>query len=152
MGDLAVLLLIAVAAVIAVRRVAWITRVASSSMEPTLRPADLRITRRLRRSERIRRGDIVVLRSPDLRRRVVKRVVGLPGETVTVGGRGVRIDGIALPEPYVRRHGGRTGTFRVPDGTWFVLGDDRPRSSDSRAWREPFVPRAAIEGRLLMVG
>jgi signal peptidase I len=93
------------------------------------------------------RGDVVVLRSGELGRRVVKRVVGLPGESVVVDHRGVRVDGVRLAEPYVLVHGGAGGSFSVPDGAYVVLGDNRARSSDSRSWRQPFVVRSAIEGR-----
>ncbi len=141
--------LAAVAAALAMRRTVWVTRVASWSMAPTLRPADLLLTRRLRRSEPIERGAIVVLRSAELRRRVVKRVVGLPGESVVVDGWGVRVNGLRLAEPYVLGNGGPGGSFSVPGGAYLMLGDNRTRSNDSRSWRQPFVPRAAIEGRLI---
>jgi signal peptidase I len=135
------------AAAVAIRRVVWLTRVESWSMAPTLRPGSLLLTRRLRRSEHIDRGDIVVLRSAELGRRVVKRVVGLPGETVVVDRRGVSVDGVPLAEPYVAVHGAATGSFPVPEGAYLVLGDNRARSSDSRSWRQPFAARSAIEGR-----
>lgn len=134
------------AAAVAIRHVVWLTRVESWSMAPTLRPRSLLLTRRLRRSDGVRRGDVVVLRSAELGRRVVKRVVGLPGETVVVDSRGVSVDGVPLAEPYVLVHGGAGGSFPVPDGAYLVLGDNRARSSDSRSWRQPFVARSAIEG------
>lgn len=136
-----------VAAAVAVRHVVWLTRVESWSMAPTLRPGSLLLTRRLRRSDDIRRGDVVVLRSAELGRHVVKRVVGLPGETVVVDSRGVFVDGLRLAEPQVLVHGGAVGSFSVPDAAYLVLGDNRARSSDSRSWRQPFVARSAIEGR-----
>lgn len=149
MPELAVLGLLVVAVALAVRRFVWVTRVASWSMTPTLQPADLLLTRRLRRSEHLDRGDIVVLRSAELGRRVVKRVAGLPGESVVVDSRGVSVDGVRLAEPYVLVNGGPGGSFSVPDGAYLVLGDNRARSSDSRSWRQPFVARSAIEGRLI---
>ncbi len=134
-------------AAVAMRRVAWLTRVESWSMAPALRPGSLLLTRRLRQSDVVRRGDVVVLRSAELGRRVVKRVVGLPGETVVVDDRGVSVDGVRLAEPYVLTHGGPGGSFSVPDGAYLVLGDNRARSSDSRSWRQPFVARSTIDGR-----
>ncbi len=137
------------AAAVAIRHVVWLTRVKSWSMAPTLRPGSLLLTRRLRRSDRVRRGDVVVLRSAELGRRVVKRVVGLPGETVVVDSRGASVDGVPLAEPYVLVHEGAGGSFSVPDGAYLVLGDNRARSSDSRSWRQPFVTRSAIEGHCI---
>ena len=136
-----------VAAAVAIRHLVWLTRVESWSMTPTLRPGSLLLTRRLRHSDGVRRGDVVVVRSVELGRRIVKRVVGLPGESVVVDGRGISVDGVRLAEPYVLGHGGAGGSFSVPDGAYLVLGDNRARSSDSRSWRQPFVARAAIEGR-----
>jgi signal peptidase I len=74
MSEMTVLGLLAagVAVVVVVRGVAWVTRVASSSMAPTLQPADLVITRRLWRSQQIYRGDIVVLRSAELGRSLAR--------------------------------------------------------------------------------
>jgi signal peptidase I len=139
----------ALAAAVAIRHVVWLTWVESWSMAPTLRPGSLLLTRRLRRSEAVRRGDVVVVRSAELGRSVVKRVVGMPGETVVVDSRGVSVDGARLAEPYVSGHGGAGGSFPVPDGAFLVLGDNRARSSDSRSWRQPFVARSTIEGRLV---
>jgi signal peptidase I len=135
------------AAAVAIRHVVWLTRVESWSMAPNLRPGSLLLTRRLRRSEGVRRGDVVVFRSAELGRRIVKRIVGLPGETVVVDSRGVSVDRVPLGEPYVLVHGGAGGSFSVPDGAYLVLGDNRVWSSDSRSWRQPFVARSAIEGR-----
>lgn len=142
-------LALGVAVAVPIRRLVWLTRVESWSMTPALRPGSLLLTRRLRRSEGVRRGDVVVLRSAELGRRVVKRVIGLPGETIIVDGRGVRVDGVPLAEPYVLGNGGAAGSFPVPDGAYLVLGDNRARSRDSRSWRQPFVARTAIEGRVI---
>lgn len=61
-----------------------------------------------------------MLRSAALGRRVVKRAVGLPGETVVVDERGFSVDGVRLAEPYVLDHGGVGGSFPVPDATVLV--------------------------------
>jgi len=143
--------LLAVAAAVSagmVRRHWWLTRIRSWSMYPGLRPGEHVVTRAIRRSDGIRRGDVVVIDSTELGRRVVKRVVGLPGETVRIAPGGVTVDGRRLNEPYPMIAGGPTGTFRVPSGAFLVLGDNRARSSDSRAWRQPYLPAAAIRGRL----
>jgi signal peptidase I len=115
----------------------------------------------------IRRGDIIVFRyplNPDTD--YVKRVVGLPGDTVEVKDKIVSINGKPMSEPYVihvdprvmpsrpslPEYGGvrdQYGPYTVPDGQYFAMGDNRDRSSDSRYWGT--VPRSMIKGRAFMV-
>lgn len=64
----------------------------------------------------------------------IKRVIGLPGETVKVTAEGVWIDGVRLEEPYIASNGGTTGTWDIPEDHVFVMGDNRPNSSDARVF------------------
>lgn len=123
-----------------------------------------------------KRGDIVVFRPPsEPSKFYVKRVIGLPGDTVDIRGGNVyvRADGeeseVELDEPYLDegnqgstfRHppnsGDRTPTvYNVPEGEYFLLGDNRQGSHDSRSFRidgkeAPFVPDANIKGRVWFV-
>jgi signal peptidase I len=145
---LAILVIPAAITAMVARRYWWLTRIRSWSMYPTLHPADCVPARKLNGVAPIRRGDIVIIASAETGRRLVKRVIGLPGETVDVGQHGVTIDGVPLAEPYVAAHGGPKGSFCIPAHAYVVLGDNRPRSSDSRSWTMPFVPVTAIRGRL----
>ena len=93
------------------------------------------------------RGDVVVLDSPRQDELLIKRVIGLPGETVTLRGGRVYINGALLEEPYVQEF----CTYPSCDGTWelgpdeyFVLGDNRSHSLDSHTFGP--VPRSAIKG------
>lgn len=140
--------LVAAITAVVVRRHGWLTRVRSWSMYPTLQPGDVHLTRAIARPDHLRRGDIVVIQSAELGRDVIKRIIGLPGETVDISADGVSIDGLGVPEPYRTILGGPAGTFHVPAGTYLVLGDNRPRSSDSRTWTQPYVPAAAVRGRV----
>lgn len=127
---------------------AWLTRVQSHSMAPTLRDGALALTLRLGRRATPRRGDIVVADSRELGRRVVKRIIGLPGETVDFRAGQVHIDGRPLAEPYASRSV-FTDSFQVPPGHYLLLGDHRDASNDSRSWRQPYIAREAIVGRIV---
>jgi signal peptidase I len=115
----------------------------------------------------IRRRDVIVFKYPEEPDRdFIKRVIGLPGETVEVRGKKVYIDGNALDEPYahylqpittpsefhevtsfdVRE---RYGPVTVPANQFFVMGDNRDNSQDSRYWG--FLPRENIKGKALLI-
>jgi len=101
----------------------------------------------------IKRGDTVVFWYPeDTTKSYIKRVIGLPGDTVSVQDGSVYVNGKKLEEDYVpeeyrddRPYGPRT----VPPNEYFVLGDHRISSNDSRAWG--FVPRNYIYGKAVFV-
>src|SRR4051812_37487980 len=115
----------------------------------------------------IRRGDIIVFRYPLAPETdFVKRVIGLPGETVEVHDKNVYINSKKLDEPYVihldpavypaqqalpepYRSRDQFNSYVVPPGQYFAMGDNRDRSSDSRYWGT--VPRSMIKGRAFMV-
>lgn len=94
------------------------------------------------------RGDIVIIRDPDLPERLIKRVIGLPGETIHIKDGVVWIDGVRLDEPYAK---GRTFPsklempYRIPEDSVFVLGDNREHSLDSRSLGA--IPLTYIEGK-----
>ena len=112
----------------------------------------------------VRRGDVIVFKYPDEPERdFIKRVIGLPGETVELRAKKVYIDGQPLDEPYVHfllpaseaqeitsfdvRE--RYGPVKVPDRQYFVMGDNRDNSQDSRYWG--FLPAHYVKGRALMI-
>jgi signal peptidase I len=110
------------------------------------------------------RGDIIVFKYPqDEKRDFIKRIIGLPGDVVQVRGAQVYVNGKALDEPYVR-----PGTSRphlgvapycgyaygcepltVPPNSYFVMGDNRDNSQDSRYWG--FVKRDKIKGKAFLI-
>ena len=113
----------------------------------------------------VRRADIVVFKYPeDPERDFIKRVIGLPGETLEIRRKRVFIDGEPIGEPYV---GGLWspsigpqetispnlrddyGPVTIPPGEYFVMGDNRDNSQDSRYWG--FLPRSYLKGKALMV-
>lgn len=159
--------LAAVAVLVFQAEVAKPYRIPSASMEPTLHCAKPASGCRSRVSDRVianrlvyrfhdpRRGDIIVFEAPaqveaacNADGTFVKRVVGLPGEKVSMRNGHVFINGLRLDEPYLRPayRGRESGDWaRIPSGGYFVLGDNRAMSCDSRRWG--VVPRDNIIGR-----
>lgn len=126
--------------------------VSGPSMEPTFYTGTRLLSSRVAYwSSDPQRGDIVVFRSPFDREVLVKRVIGLPGERITVRGGGVFIDGIALDEPYLEGSVVTTGDvdLSLDADEYFVMGDNRPSSNDSRAWG-PLL-RSALIGKAWLV-
>jgi signal peptidase I len=126
-------------------------------------PTTTRLEEMLLPIDPIRRGDIVVFKYPeDPERDFIKRVIGLPGETIEVKNKKVHIDGQALDEPYVQylippdEEGAseldvrmQYGPVTVPEGHYFMMGDNRDNSQDSRYWG--FLPRDYVKGKALFV-
>lgn len=91
------------------------------------------------------RGSIVMFRSDELDELLVKRVIGLPGDTVSLENGYVYINGTQLEEEYLPAQGitwptGGTAVFEVPEDCIFVMGDNRTGSYDSRGWSQPYIP------------
>ena len=101
--------------------------------------------------EKIQRGDILVFYSNELQERLIKRVVGLPGETVELRSDGqVYIDGAKLEEDYVKNQSGPARAFKLPEDHYLFLGDNRADSKDARFWDEKYINREDIEGKALI--
>jgi signal peptidase I len=161
----------AIAIVLAIKQ--WVInpyRIPSSSMEPTLHCARPGAGCEARLSDRVlanrfiyhfrspHRGEIIVFNTPTAAAEAacnasgtfVKRLIGLPGDTVRYQRNVLTINGKVLKEPYIKagRAGGRQGTWRVGPGMYFFMGDNRAESCDSRAWGS--VPRHSIIGEVFM--
>lgn len=80
-------------------------------------------------------GDVIVFSLPnDPNKEYIKRVIGLPGDRVEISGRQVIVNGEVLFEPYIAADPLYTGSWTVPEGSLFVLGDNRNNSTDSHVW------------------
>ena len=123
-------------------------RIPTGSMIPTIMEGDRIIGNRIAYiNSEPRRGDIIVFYYPDDEtEKYVKRVIGLPGETVYIADGLVYIDGQALDESdYLTvTTAGVSGPFIVPDDSYFVMGDNRNSSWDSRFWNNTFVHKDKI--------
>jgi signal peptidase I len=126
-------------------------RVENVSMEPTLMPGEFLLVNRLAyRFGEIDYGDIIVFHNPgNPAEDFIKRVIGLPGDMVTVENGIVYINDFPLDESYIAAPPNYSGSWEVPEGGVFVLGDNRNQSSDSHAWG--FVPVENIVGRALVI-
>ncbi len=125
--------------------IAWVVRtfifhpfyIPSGSMEPTLMPQDRIIVNKfIYRFKEPARGDIVVFLPPNDSRDYIKRVIGLPGETVEIKNGRVFINSRPISEPYKNKSAdfSNFGPFKLPKNSYFVMGDNRPNSSDSRVF------------------
>ncbi len=149
--DLLETILLAVVLFVGINLVSARIRVESISMEPTLIPGEFVIVNKLAyRFGEMHRGDVVVFYYPrDPSQRYIKRLIGLPGDEVTVSGGRVFINGEALNEPYLNAPPTYMGTWQVPQDGIFVLGDNRNRSADSHVWG--MVPLDYIIGKAIFV-
>jgi signal peptidase I len=146
--SVALVALVVVAALAAVRFVAEPFRVPSGSMVPTLRSGDSVLVEKL--SHGARRGDLVVFRRPGNGEILLKRVVAVGGDTVALEDGALYVDGHRRHEAYANPHaidGVYFGPVRVPRGSLFAMGDNRGDSLDSRQFGA--VPAARVIGRVV---
>lgn len=125
--------------------------VPTGSMENTIMPGDNILGFRLAYlQEEPERGDVIFFPFPDDEtQKYVKRIIGLPGETVTIMDGKIYIDGATEPleEPYLKEEWTKgTGpfVFEIPEDSYLCLGDNRNRSADAREWNNPYVAREKI--------
>ena len=132
------------------------SRVPTGSMETTIMPKSRVIGSRLSYiSSDPQRGDVVIFHFPDDptgKTYYVKRVIGLPGETVTVVDGKVFIDDSDTPldEPYLSEPmEGSWGPYEVPEDSYFMMGDNRNNSLDARFWENQYVKKDKIIAKVL---
>jgi len=126
----------------------------TGAMEDTIKPNDRIIANRLAYvTSEPQRFDVVVFRYPDDEKVLfIKRIIGLPGETVTIREGKVYINDsdIPLDDSFSKNNSeGNNGPYEVPDGHFFMLGDNRNSSADSRVWENTYLSKDKILGKVL---
>lgn len=123
----------------------------SASMETTIMTGDRIFGNRLAyKNHDPQRQDIVIFKFPDDESQLfIKRIIGLPGETLEVIDGKVYINGDPIDESeYIKVDAiGDYGPVTIPEGSYFMMGDNRNYSADSRFWVHPFVSRNKILGK-----
>lgn len=159
--ELGILVLVAVVLAVLLRAfMVQVFYVPSTSMLPTLRPGDRILVDKLSyHLHAVDRGDIVVFARPPAEHcggpvvpDLVKRVIGLPGDHISSRGNQVIIDGKPIPQPWLPPGtvlGKPIPPTVVPPNSFYVLGDNRARSCDSRYWG--VVPRSLVVGKVVAV-
>lgn len=137
--DTAKIVIFVIIVLILIQYVISITKVVGSSMNPTLKDEDILILNKLKyRFQEIQRGDIVSLKHADTKY-LIKRIIGLPGDTVKIENNAVYLNGKKYEEPYLAEDL-EYDDFDlkdleysvIPENMYFVLGDNRENSLDSR--------------------
>jgi signal peptidase I len=150
--DLLETVFLAVALFLAINAVSARIRVESVSMQPTLYEGDFVIVNKLAyKLGTPSRGDVVIFHFPPdpNREPYIKRIIGLPEETIKVSGGKVYVNGAQIREPYIKAPPNYENSWTVPSDSLFVLGDNRNNSSDSHSWG--MVPLENVIGKAEVV-
>ena len=149
--DIIETLVLAVVLFLGINTVSARVRVDGFSMIPTLKDGEFVLVSKVNyRFGNVERGDIIVFHFPvDPKQELIKRVIGLPGDTIGVQNGTVSVNGQILTEPYIAATPAYSGNWTVPDGQLFVLGDNRNDSSDSHSWG--FLPYEKVVGKAVVI-
>lgn len=149
--DLLETVILAVVLYLGINAVSARVRVDGFSMNPTLQDGEYVLVNKLAYKTGVpARGDIVVFRFPmDPKQDLIKRVIGMPGDTVTVQEGAVKVNGVMLDEPYIAAAPVYNGEWQIPEGELFVLGDNRNDSSDSHSWG--LLPQENVIGKAVLI-
>jgi signal peptidase I len=149
--DLIEMIVLAIVLFIGINAVSARVRVDGISMFPTLQNGEFVLVNRLAyQMGEVQRSDIIVFEYPkDPSQDLIKRVIGLPGDEIVIEAGKVIVNGAALDEPYIAAPPEYSGTWQVPEGYLFVLGDNRNDSSDSHSWG--LLPLSNVIGKAVLI-
>ena len=126
------------------------TIVKMHSMENTLHPNDyIFLSKQAYTFGEAKQGDIIVFESTETEENLIKRIIGLPGDTVSISDGNVFVNEVKQDEPYTKdgTTAGEMEEITVPEGSFFVLGDNRQSSRDSREDSVGFVSEDKVIGK-----
>lgn len=149
--DILETLVLAVILFVGINAVSARVRVDGFSMRPTLDDGEFVLVSKLSyRFGEFERGDIVVFHFPlNPEEELVKRIIGLPGDQVTVQDNQLYVNGQLLNEPYIAQAPVYSGSWTVTEGQLFVLGDNRNNSNDSKDWG--LLPQENVVGKAVLI-
>ena len=149
--DILETIILAVVLYFGINAVSARVRVDGFSMRPTLQDGEYILVNKLAyKTGEPRRGDIIVFIFPvNPQEDLIKRVIGLPGETVSIHNGVVSVNGVELAEPYISSPPAYDGDWVVPESQLFVLGDNRNDSRDSHQWN--FLPIENVIGKAVLI-
>ncbi len=120
-------------------------QIISSSMEPTFQTGDRVITIK---PDKLKRKNIVAIKDPKGKGEIlIKRIIGLPGETIEIKEGSVYINNKKIFEPYIKENPIYEIKVKIPDDYYFLLGDNRNNSEDSSIWGP--IPKELIIGKII---
>ena len=122
-------------------------KVPTGSMIPTINKNEQFFVTKIYNTDKIERGEILVFYSEELQETLIKRVIGLPGDHISIIGGNVSVNGEELDEPYVKNPDNNYGEYQVPEGKFFFLGDNRADSNDSSKWNNPYIDGEEIDAK-----
>lgn len=129
--------------------------VPTASMSPTIVPGDHILVRWLNPRDRLKRDTLLVFRSTKRQKGdgsllMIKRLVGLPGETIELQDGRLLVNGVMQPEHYIKYQKKFTMNFNIPSGAYLFMGDNRASSNDARYWEVPWVMEKEIIGKAVL--
>ena len=139
---------------ILIKYVFQVSVVQSGSMEPTINTKEVILLDKVAYLvKEPRRGDIITFNSKEKNSDMLKRIIGMPGDTISFVDGYVFVNGTICDESAYLEEDVETNclsTFTVPEGCYFLLGDNRYNSDDSRFWENPYIAKSDIIGKLLL--
>ena len=149
--DIVETLVLAIVLFLGINAISARVRVDGTSMLPTLENGEFVLVNKMSyRFADVDRGDIIVFHFPvNLEEELVKRVIGLPGDHVSVRAGTVYVNGQLLNEPYIAAAPSYSGEWDVLEGQLFVLGDNRNNSNDSKDWG--LLPFDKVVGKAVLI-